>query len=1233
MTIAAVPGTSPRPLRVLIVEDLAHDADLLVRELRRAGYAPDWEVVEDEAGYLSALARPLDVILSDYTLPKFDAPRALEILEDRRLDVPLIVITGSVGEETAAACIKRGAADYLLKDRLVRLGAAVGQALEQRRLREAARTSERAAAATHGRLEAIVDNALDAIFVADDDGRYIDANPAACELTGYSSSELMALSVWDLTPAPDVASGRAAWRRFLGEGRAVGEYALRRRDGTIVDVEFRAVANVLPHEHVSACRDVTERKRAAAALRGNRDFLQAVIDAVEDPIIVKDGRHRWVLGNRRFWTFHAFEPDAALGKNDFDLFPAGEAAVFWAKDSAVLATGETNENEESVTDGLGRARRVLTKKSRFMDADGRPVVVGVIRDITERKGAEDRLALREAQYRRIVETAHEGIWEVDAEHRTTFANRKMAEMLGTTVDAMLGESIFSFMDDEGMALAMPGLERRVRGVVGRGEAKFIRSDGTELWVILAANSIFDEAGDYAGALALVTDITDRRREVAALARREAQLAEAQHLAHLGSWEFDLTSGTLTWSDEHYRIFGLAPGSRPVSYATFLERVHPDDVVRVRGIIDASRSAGESYEFIARILREDGVERCIHSRGAPMKDATGRVTRMMGTLQDITERTRADEALQASERSLRALVGSLDDIIFEFDEQGTYLNVWAGDERLLVRPRDELLGRRAADILGSEFAAPYLEAFKRVLQTGQSEAMEYSLQLDAGERCFLARVNAVRWADGSFRTVSMLSRDITARKQAQDEIERERREKTALLDSTSEGIFGTDLAGRCTFINRAGVALLGYAPSEAIGKNVHALAHHSYPDGSPYPVGACPLAAAIRNGQSVRLDSEVFWRRDGTAVPVEYASSPVVEDGRVTGTVVTMIDITRRKEIEARMAHLAYYDQLSGLPNRAMFMERLGQALARGQGSDRAVAVLFLDLDNFKVINDSLGHGVGDRLLAAVAERLRASVRAGDTAARLGGDEFAVLLADMGDEAEARMAADRVFSSLRAPVTIDAHEVCASVSIGVAASAAGSETAEEMMRHADLAMYRAKANGKARYAVFDREMATDAMDRLTLETELRRAIANDELRVAYQPIVDLGTGRIGGMEALVRWQHPRLGTVSPGRFIPVAEETGLIVPIGRRVLEEACRQARAWRTALPDARDLVMSVNLSARQFRHPDLVADVATVLREAGLEPGALKLEITESVVMQSTGGAIATIFVNATWAAFEQE
>jgi len=438
---------------------------------------------------------------------------------------------------------------------------------------------------------------------------------------------------------------------------------------------------------------------------------------------------------------------------------------------------------------------------------------------------------------------------------------------------------------------------------------------------------------------------------------------------------------------------------------------------------------------------------------------------------------------------------------------------------------------------------------------------------------------------------------------------------AVIDAVPDPIFVKDDQHRWMLANQTFWTLFDLDASAALGKSDYDL----------LPAGEAAVFwekdnLVLTTGET-NENEESLTDGTGRTRQVLTKKSRFIDAAGRPRLVGVIRDISERKQLEAQMNRLAYFDQLSGLPNRSLFLDRLGNALERAARSGQCVAVLFLDVDNFKVINDSLGHGVGDRLLAAVAARLRASVRAGDTAARFGGDEFAVLLDDVRSDAFAREAAERIVMGLHAPITIDAHELCPTFSIGVAVSGPGAETAEEMLCHADLAMYRAKANGKAQYAVFDQAMATDAMDRLTLESELRQALARDQLSLEYQPIVDLATGRVVEVEALLRWDHPRLGRVSPARFIPVAEETGLIVPIGEWVLERACRRAQSWRTTMPNARDLIVSVNLSARQFRHPELVADVARIVRDTGLAPGALKLELTESVVMQHMSSAIATM------------
>jgi diguanylate cyclase (GGDEF)-like protein len=338
---------------------------------------------------------------------------------------------------------------------------------------------------------------------------------------------------------------------------------------------------------------------------------------------------------------------------------------------------------------------------------------------------------------------------------------------------------------------------------------------------------------------------------------------------------------------------------------------------------------------------------------------------------------------------------------------------------------------------------------------------------------------------------------------------------------------------------------------------------------------------------------------------------------LAATATTELELRRtlaeREAVERQLRHNALHDALTGLPNRAFFMERLSHATQRAlRWGEHLFAVLFLDLDNFKIVNDSVGHHAGDELLVAVARRLEACVRSPDMVARLGGDEFAILLESVHEAEDAARVAERVQEALVAPVSVGGYEVFTSTSIGIALSPSAGERPEFVLRSADMAMYRAKRAGRARYALFDHAMHKEALARLQLETDLRKALERDEFELHYQPIVSLATGKIVGVEALLRWRHAERGLVGPADFVPVAEETGLLLPLTRWVLSAACRQVGAWRETRAGGAPLSVAVNLSVRQFSQPELVEQIAAVLAETEIEPSALRLDITERVLIE---------------------
>jgi diguanylate cyclase (GGDEF)-like protein/PAS domain S-box-containing protein len=435
---------------------------------------------------------------------------------------------------------------------------------------------------------------------------------------------------------------------------------------------------------------------------------------------------------------------------------------------------------------------------------------------------------------------------------------------------------------------------------------------------------------------------------------------------------------------------------------------------------------------------------------------------------------------------------------------------------------------------------------------------------------------------------------------------------SLVQNSTDVVMVVDADSTVRYVSPSVEGVFGYDPADLENTQLPRLIH---PDDKTKVLQF--LTQSGREGvTSTGLIESRMRHRDDFWLHIETLRTDLLHDPNVKGIVLNSRDVSERKAFEEQLSHQAFHDSITGLANRALFRDRVEHALERLTRDADPVSVLFMDLDDFKTINDSLGHAAGDRLLGEVGERLRTCLRTPDTAARLGGDEFAILLEDGGESVGAAEVAGRILKSLDGPFLLDGKEVFVRASIGIATSgvtrAAGPEGAEELLRNADVAMFIAKEAGKNRYQIFEPEMHDTALRRLELKADLQRAVENSEFVLHYQPVIRLATGEIEGFEALVRWNHPTRGLVMPLDFIPLAEETGLIVQIGTWVLAEACREADALQRLDPESEPLHMSVNLSARQLQRPEIVREIAQVLLDSGLPPECLVLEITESVMMQ---------------------
>jgi diguanylate cyclase (GGDEF)-like protein/PAS domain S-box-containing protein len=577
----------------------------------------------------------------------------------------------------------------------------------------------------------------------------------------------------------------------------------------------------------------------------------------------------------------------------------------------------------------------------------------------------------------------------------------------------------------------------------------------------------------------------------------------------------------------------------------------------------------------------------------------------------------------SEARFRSLVQNSSDVITVIEADTTIRYQSPSVERVLGYGPDDLVGTKLEGLIHPEDDAK-VSAFHEgsiSWRRSTSSRIEYRLRHADGSYRYVDNVRTNLLDDPDVRGIVINSRDVTDNKRAAEALRDSEERLRFLVEHVPSVVYTAETGphGRWLYVSPQIEALLGFTAQEWMSdperwwKQLHPDDRDAViDDEEALLLGSEDRSHAIEYRMMTR-DGRTIWINDDATIIRDEHGTALHWSG-------VLSDITDRKALELQLQHQAFHDSLTGLANRALFSDRVKHALQRAQRGGEQVAVLFLDLDDFKTINDSLGHVTGDELLVAVASRLRRCLRPADTIARLSGDEFAILL-EAENVDSASVIAERIVRAIEEPIALGDREVTVHASVGIELGDRRRHSADDLLRNADVAMYVAKGKGKARFEVFDSSMHAAAVQRLEIGADLQRALANREFVIHYQPIVGLQESGIVGMEALIRWQHPQRGLVSPLDFIPIAEETGLIIPIGRWVIEEAAKQAKRWQAASPHGEAFTMSVNVSARQLMRAEIVDEVASALRESGIPPQTLILEITESVLMNDRSAAIARL------------
>jgi len=1023
------------------------------------------------------------------------------------------------------------------------------------------------------------------VVITDLHGQIEYVNPKFTSVTGYTLAEVRGRNprILKSGETPD-EEYRNLWQTIqTGEWR--GEFHNRKKNG---DLYWESAsmcpirdASGKPAHFIAVKEDITARKRMEASLRASEERFR--IAAESAGICVYDlnlatGRAE-VCGS-----------DAFL--NTLRSFDVWARAIHPDDRERIMGAAERRSH------GFQEEYRMVHPDGavRYYSDHGAPQCggrwIGAFRDITGSKQAEEALARLAA----IVQCSSDAIISLDAHGALQTWNAAAERLYGYSAEEILGRPA--------VELSLPdrreGAARNIASVVGGKfvpsfETEHVRKDGAVFPVNITASPIRDGEGKAVGASVVIRDITEQKRAQQALKESENRFRALVQNSNDVITLIDPAGVILYDSPGISELLGVSPEQR-LGCEVF-RWIHPDDLSYIRMLHEELlRAPGSRVRAQLRMRHSDGSWRWCDSWAANLLEEAG-VRALVISFRDITELKGVETALRDSEQRYRNLIEDASDVIFTIDPDGNLTSINAFGERISGYRRQELLGINLQQFAVPESREAIRHTIAALLGGGTPPPLEVELFARDGHRVAMEVSGRLQVRNGSPVGILGVARDISQRKRI-ERLEQNRREVLemvaqnqpldAVLRRVEETIEGYYPGAAARILLTDGSAASECGPGRSGAAGAHYLGH---------------LEVPIRAGGGQVLGRLEIFRPEPWQVT---ESERVLLDSKAKLASIAL----EHRALTNRLSYQAQHDPLTGLPNRALLEDRLRQAIALARRQAKMVAVLYVDLDRFKFINDTLGHHVGDLLLQEAAKRLEGAVRDSDTLARPGGDEFVAVLSGIETVRDAEIVGERIMETMRDPFQVKGHELFASASVGLSLYPQDGEDAATLQKHADVAMYEAKNRGRNRFQQFAREMNSASAERLEIENQLHWALDRGELRLHYQPQFQLPSGQLGGVEALLRWDHPKWGLLLPNRFVPMAEESGLIIPIGLWVLQEACRQHRLWRRAgYPPVK---IAVNISATQLMRSNLAEKVAEVLAAHQMEPCYLELELTEGVLMR---------------------